>query len=476
MGLIKAGIGALGGVLADQWKEFFTCDSISEDVLIVKGQKNVSGRSSNTKGSDNVITSGSGIVVNDGQCMIIVEQGKVVEVCAEPGQFTYDASTEPSIFSGSFGESLKESFKTVGKRFTFGGEPAKDQRVYYFNTKEIMNNMFGTKAPIPFRVIIDPKRDIDYEITLRCNGMFTFRIVDPLLFYTNIAGNVADEYRKETIMEQLKSDFLNALQPAFAKMSDLGVRYSSIPAHTMELCEAIDAAMASKWKLQRGIKIENVSFNALNAPKEDEDEIQRIKKSIIMSDPMLAGGYQTTGMTDAAMSAANNPNGAVNAFMGMGMAGNMMGGTAQLFQQGMAQQQAQQLINAQAQAMANAQVQSPVDGWKCSCGATATGNFCPNCGNKKPAPAGSWKCSCGNDVTGNFCPNCGSKKPEEQPGWTCSCGSVNQGKFCMNCGAKKPEGAPLYKCDKCGWTPDDPHNPPKFCMNCGDVFDESDKS
>ena len=192
MGLIKAGIGALGGVLADQWKEFFTCDSISEDVLIVKGQKNVSGRSSNTKGSDNVITSGSGIVVADGQCMIIVEQGKVVEVCAEPGQFTYDASTEPSIFSGSFGESLKETFKTVGKRFTFGGEPAKDQRVYYFNTKEIMNNMFGTKSPIPFRVIIDPKRDIDYEITLRCNGMFTFRIVDPLLFYTNIAGNVAD--------------------------------------------------------------------------------------------------------------------------------------------------------------------------------------------------------------------------------------------------------------------------------------------
>ncbi|MBE6791044.1 MAG: SPFH domain-containing protein, partial [Ruminococcaceae bacterium] len=210
MGLIKAGIGALGGVLADQWKEFFTCDSISEDVLIVKGQKNVSGRSSNTKGSDNVITSGSGIVVADGQCMIIVEQGKVVEVCAEPGQFTYDASTEPSIFSGSFGESLKETFKTVGKRFTFGGEPAKDQRVYYFNTKEIMNNMFGTKAPIPFRVIIDPKRDIDYEITLRCNGMFTFRIVDPLLFYTHIAGNVADEYRKETIMETLKADFLHA--------------------------------------------------------------------------------------------------------------------------------------------------------------------------------------------------------------------------------------------------------------------------
>ena len=425
MGLIKAGIGALGGVLADQWKEFFTCDSISEDVLIVKGQKNVSGRSSNTKGSDNVITSGSGIVVADGQCMIIVEQGKVVEVCAEPGQFTYDASTEPSIFSGSFGESLKETFKTVGKRFTFGGEPPKDQRVYYFNTKEIMNNLFGTKAPIPFRVIIDPKRDIDYEITLRCNGMFTFRIVDPLLFYTNIAGNVADEYRKETIMETLKADFLHALNPAFARMSEMGVRYSSIPAHTDALSEAIDIAMAPKWKVQRGIQIVSVSFNALNAPKEDEDEIQRIKKSIIMSDPMLAGGYQTTGMTDAAMNAANNPNGAVNAFMGMGMAGNMMGNTAQLFQQGMAQQQYQ----------AQQAPQAPADGWKCSCGNTATGNFCPNCGGKKPAPQGSWKCSCGNDVTGNFCSNCGAKKPSDE--WTCSCGQINKGNFCSNCGNKR---------------------------------------
>ena len=420
MGLIKAGIGSLGGVLADQWKEFFTCDSISDDVLMVKGQKTVSGRSSNTKGSDNIITSGSGIVVADGQCMIIVEQGKIVEVCAEPGQFTYDASTEPSVFSGSFGESLKETFRTIGKRFTFGGDTAKDQRVYYFNTKEIMNNLFGTKSPIPFRVMIDPKRDIDYEITLRCNGMFTFRLVDPLLFYTNLAGNVSDEYKKESIMEQLKSDFLNALQPAFAKMSELGIRYSAIPAHTTELCQAVDEAMAQKWQTVRGIKIENISFNALNAPKEDEDEIQRIKKSIIMSDPMLAGGYQATGFTDAAMDAANNPAGAVNAFMGVGMMGNMAGGAAQLFGQGMSQQS----VNT-----ANA------NQWKCSCGNMAAGNFCQQCGNKKPAPASSWRCVCGKENTGNFCSECGNKKPDAE--WTCSCGAINKGNFCSECGSKK---------------------------------------
>ena len=419
MGLIKAGLGALGGVLADQWKEFFTCDAISDDVLMVKGRKVISGRSSNTKGSDNVITSGSGIVVADGQCMIIVEQGKVVEVCAEPGQFTYDASTEPSVFSGSFGESLKETFKTIGKRFTFGGEAAKDQRVYYFNTKEIMNNLFGTKSPIPFRVMIDQKRDIDYEITLRCNGMFTFRLIDPLLFYVSIAGNVSDEYKKESLMEQLKSDFLNALQPAFAKMSELGIRYSAIPAHTTELCDAVAAAMEQKWQIGRGIRIESISFNALNAPKEDEDEIQRIKKSIIMSDPLLAGGYQATGFTDAAMNAASNPGGAVNGFMGVGMMNNMAGGAAQLFSQGIAAQQ-----NSKA----------PENSWSCTCGNKATGNFCAECGSKKAVP-GLWKCTCGSENSGNFCPQCGNKKPDSQ--WTCPCGTVNKGNFCSECGNKK---------------------------------------
>ena len=122
MGLIKAGMGALGGTFADQWKEFFYCESMPKEVLVTKGQKRVTGRSANTKGNDNIISNGSGIAVADGQCMIIVEQGKVVEVCAEPGEFTYDTSSEPSIFAGSLGESIKETFKTVGKRFTYGGD------------------------------------------------------------------------------------------------------------------------------------------------------------------------------------------------------------------------------------------------------------------------------------------------------------------------------------------------------------------
>lgn len=436
MGLLKAGIGALGGVLADQWKEFFTCDSISSDVLIVKGQKNISSRSSNTKGSDNIITDGSGIVVADGQCMIIVDQGKVVELCAEPGQYTYDAGGEPSLFTGNLSDSLKASFREVGRRFTYGGEPSKDQRVYYFNTKEIIGNMFGTPSPIPFRVIIDERRGIDYEITIRCNGMFSFRVIDPLLLYKNVAGNVEQEYTKEEITPHLKSDFINALQPAFARLSEMGIRYSSIPAHTMELCDILNNVLTKKWTEGRGIAITDVSFNALNAPKEDEDEIQRIKKSIIMSDPMLAGGYQTTGLTDAAQTAAANPNGAVNGFMGMGMVNGLgASNAASLFEQGMKMQ------NAQPQSVPV----SRVNGWNCACGAVNEGKFCTQCGAKKP-----------------------------EDGWKCTCGAVNKGNFCGECGAEKPAGAPLYRCDKCGWKPEDAHNPPKFCPNCGDIFNGSD--
>ena len=140
MGLIKAGLGALKGTLADQWKEYFYCEAMDKDTMVVKGRKRVGARSSNTKGSDNIISNGSVIAVADGQCMMIVEQGQIVEVCAEPGEFTYDTSTEPSIFSGSLGESILETFKTVGKRFAFGGDTGKDQRVYYFNTKELLED------------------------------------------------------------------------------------------------------------------------------------------------------------------------------------------------------------------------------------------------------------------------------------------------------------------------------------------------
>ncbi len=434
MGLIKAGIGALGGVLADQWKEFFYCDSLENDVLMTKGQKRISGRSSNTKGSDNIISNGSGIAVADGQCMIIVEQGKVVEVCAEPGEFTYDSSTEPSIFSGKLGDSIKETFKLIGKRFTYGGDTGKDQRVYYFNLKEIMDNKFGTANPFMFEVV-NKRLGMSRTVQVRCNGIYSYKITDPILFYSRISGNVSDEYRREEIDMQLKTEFISALQPAFAKLTELELRPAQIPAHTTELKNAMNAALKVEWTDRRGISVESIAMNPITLTEEDMKKINQMEDAATLgSNPFMMAGRMTDAQANALEAAAANEGGAMTGFMGMGMAMNANGGfnAQQMYNAGVQQQAAQQNV--------------PANGWKCSCGATVSGNFCTECGAKKP----------------------------DAEGWTCSCGNVNKGKFCPNCGQKKPEGAPLYQCDKCGWKPDDPKNPPKFCPECGDRFDEND--
>ena len=482
MGLIKAGIGALGGVLADQWKEFFYCDALDMDTLVVKGQKRTSGRSSNTKGSDNVISNGSGIAVADGQCMIIVEQGKIVEVCAEPGQYTYDTSTEPSIFAGSFGESLKNTFKAIGKRFTYGGDTGKDQRVYYFNTKEIMGNKFGTPSPIIFEVM-NKRLGMSRTVNVRCNGVYSYTISDPLLFYTKVCGNVEQAFTRDQIDGQLKAEFISALQPAFGALAELELRPAQIPAKANELKKAMNDALQVEW-VDRGISVEKIALNPITLNPEDMEKIQMMEDSMTTGqNPFMMAGMQTTATAEAMKTAAGNSAGAMTGFLGMGMAGNAMGGgfnqAQNLYQMGMqqqqqqmAQQQAQQLVDAQAQAMANA----ASGGWKCACGATATGKFCPECGSKKPEPkpAGGWTCKCGATATGKFCPECGSPKPADDGSWTCSCGAKNTGKFCAECGSKKPAGIPQYKCDKCGWQPADPTKAPRFCPECGDPFDNGD--
>ena len=462
MGLIKAGLGALGGTLADQWKEYFYCEAMDKDTMVVKGRKRTGSRSSNTKGNDNIISNGSVIAVADGQCMMIVEQGQIVEVCAEPGEFTYDTSTEPSIFSGSLGDSILETFRTVGKRFTFGGDTGKDQRVYYFNTKELIDNKFGTPNPIPFRVV-DSKIGLDVDVSIRCSGVYSYRIADPLLFYTKVCGNVSQDYTRDELDSQLKSEFISALQPAFARLSDMELRPNQIVAHNTDLENAMNEALSVKWGQLRGLQVVSIALGSVTLPPEDAEMIKQLQRTAVLQNPMMAGATLVGAQADAMKAAASNEAGAMTGFMGMGMAMNAGGMNAQnLFAMGQ-QQQAQQPAPA-------------ANGWKCSCGAVATGKFCPECGSKKPEPvqAGSWKCKCGATATGKFCPECGSPKPAED-GWTCSCGSVNKGKFCQNCGAKKPEGAPLYRCDKCGWEPEDPRNPPKFCPECGDLFDDNDK-
>ena len=426
MGLIKAGLGALGGTLADQWKEFFYCDAIDSNVLVVKGQKQTSGRSSNTKGHENVISNGSGIAVADGQCMIIVEQGKIVEVCAEPGEYTYDTSTEPSIFAGKLGKSIIDTFKTIGKRFTYGGDTGKDQRVYYFNLKEITDNRYGTASPVPFRVVVNEALGYQLSVDLRCNGVYSYRLADPLLFYTNVCGNVEEEYHRSEIDSMLKGELMNALQPALAKIAARRIAYYEIPAHTVEITEALNEVLTASWKEKRGIELFSITVNSLTVPEDQRKKITEWEENAMTLNPNTAAARLVGAQADAMRGAAENEGGAMNGFIGMGMAMNAGGANAQTLY-GMGNQQP---------------AAAPADGWTCACGAVNSGKFCTECGKGKP-----------------------------ESGWKCACGAVNSGKFCTECGAKKPGG---MKCDKCGWTPKEGEPIPKFCPECGDPVNGDD--
>ena len=438
MGLIKALGGALGGALADQWKEYFYCDSIDSDTLMVKGQKRTSSRSSNTKGNDNIISNGSVIAVADGQAMAIVEQGRVVEFSAEPGEFTYDTSTEPSIFAGNLGESILDTFKTIGRRFTFGGDTGKDQRVYYFNTKEIMGNKYGTATPIPFKVVINEQMGLKLSVDVRCNGEYTYKMTNPLLFYTNIAGNVSDSYEKSEWEDILRSSLLDALQPALASVAAQKIEYYELPAHTVEIRNALTEVLKPDWTETRGIELVKLTINSLSIPEDQRKKITEWEENAMTTNPMMAGSRLVGAQADAMRTAAANEAGAMTGFMGMGMAMNAGGNSAQnLFAMG-----------------AQQQVPNPQ--------ATPTA-----------ADAMAWKCACGAVNKGKFCAECGAQKPVVDS-WTCSCGAVNKGKFCPECGAKKPAGVPQYKCDKCGWEPEKGAKPPKFCPECGDPFDNGD--
>ncbi len=401
MGLLKAGAGALGGVLADQWKEFFYCDSQDSDILVIKGEKRIGGRSSNKKGDDNIISNGSVIAINEGQAMIIVESGKIVEFSAEPGEFVYDSSTEPSIFCGSLGDTIKRSFEQVGKRFTFGGDTGKDQRVYYFNTKEITGNKFGTATPIPFRVVVDENLGYKLSVDLRCNGVYSYKITDPIMFYTNVCGNVSEYYERSEIDTMLKGELMDALQPALARVAAQRIMYYEIPAHTKEVSAELKTELAEQWRAQRGIEISTLSFNSVSIPDDQRKKITEWEENAMTTSANTAAARLVGAQADAMRDAARNEGGmgAMGGFFGMNMAQNAGGASA-----------------AALYGMGNNQQQP-----------AGTGNNTPAANS-----AVNWTCSCGAVNSGKFCSECGNPKPSEE--WTCSCGAVNKGKFCSECG------------------------------------------
>ena len=466
MGLIKAGMGALGGTLADQWKEFFYCDSLDKDVLMVKGQKRTSRRSSN-HGDDNIITNGSGIAVADGQCMLIVEQGRVVEVCAEPGEYTFDSSTEPSVFTGNFGDSLAATFQTVAKRFTYGGDTGKDQRVYYINTKELGEILYGTATPIPFRVVVSEERGYKLSVNIRCNGSFTYRICDPLLFYTNVCSNVSNQYDASELAPRLKSELMNALQPALATLSANKVQYYEIPAHTLEISDALNEQLSNIWRKKRGIEVFSFNINSLSIPEEQQKKITEWEENAMTTDPTTAAARLVGGQIDAMKTAAGEHRRCHDRLYGHGY-----GSRCKRHERPESVCHGSAARSAPAAAFCSWQL--AVQLWR-----YRYRQVLPGMRQQKPEPkpaADSWTCSCGATVTGKFCPECGKPRPAAAEGWTCSCGAVNKGKFCSECGKPKPAGTPKYKCDKCGWEPADPAHPPKFCPECGDPFDENDRS
>lgn len=440
MGLVRAAMASASGILKDQWKEYFYCDALPENILAVRAKKKTT-RGAN-KGDDNIISNGSVIAVADGQCMLIVDQGKVAEICAEPGEFVYDSSTEPSIFSGALGTSVKDSFAAFGRRFTFGGEPAKNQQVFYINTKELFGNKYGTATPVPFRVV-DPDIGFRTNVGIRCFGEYSYRICDPVLFYKNVCANFTGEFSRDRLDSTLKSELMTALQPAFGKISAQGVGYTELTMHTMEIADALNEVLSNQWRGKRGLEIVSFGVSSVSATPEDEKRLKDMQQSVFLGGGNAAAGRMVDATANAMEAAAKNTaTGPMMAFAGMNMANNAGGVNTQgLFQMG---------------------AQAPVY-------QTPAARQAP----QEPPKADTWHCpQCGTEATGKFCPECGAKKPEN--GWKCSCGAVNKGKFCTQCGARKPASEPLYKCDKCGWEPEDPKHPPKFCPECGDPFDDGD--
>lgn len=473
-GIGQAALGAGAAIIADQWKEFFYCDTIPVDTLVVKGQKQVK-KGVNTKGSDNIITNGSVIAVNEGQCMIIVDQGQVVEICAVPGEYVYDTSSEPTVFSGDFLGSLKETVNVFARRVSFGGETAHDQRIYFFNIKEIIGNKFGTPRPVPFQAVY-PTLNKSFTIDVRCFGLYSIKLANPMTFYKEICGNIEQPYKFSQIEEQIKGEIYSKLQPAFSKLSQT-IQYDKLPGETETITATMKELLNPTWLEKRGLILETLAIESVSISDEDAARIRKYEDLAWNTRPENAAAVMVNAQAAAMEAAANNANGAAMGFYGLNMAQQAGGMNAQsLF--GMAQQNE---AAAAAAAGAAGVVGGAVGGatWNCACGkAGNTGKFCADCGKPMPvaAPASdTWSCSCGKSGnTGKFCAECGKPKPADSEGWTCECGTVNKGKFCAECGKSKPADAPKYKCDKCGWEPADPFNPPKFCGECGDPFNDDD--
>jgi len=395
MGLIKAFTGTVISYLNDLWEDYIYCDALDENTLMKKGhaRKNP-GAGANA--NDNVITDGSRIAVNAGQMMLVVENGKILDFTAEPGAYEYKTGTEPSCFCGDFDETIRVSFENMRHRFAFGGIAGNDQRVYFINTKEIMNNRFGF-GNVPYR-----DSEFDITIMLRGFGVYSYKITDPVLFYTNVCGNVKEQFAKISIEPQLKAEIQNVLLPVFGTISKAGIRYDGISLHTDTIVELLQEELREKWKEERGIEVKTMAFSNILPDEASVDKIRELQESRAYSgNKAMLGARVGAAQANAMESAAENPSGAVNGFMGMGMAQHAGAvNVAELMKEVPVQKE-------------EPQSEPPENSWTCSCGMVNVTNFCPNCGSAKPKEI--------------ICPHCGMVIPEQFAGM----------KFCPNCGKER---------------------------------------
>lgn len=506
-GAVKGIAGSAGGALLGglsgavnqaMFLEYLTSGDMSGDIIMKRAISVKPNGNQNTKTDANVISDGSYIDVQHNQCMIIVENGKIVEACMEPGRFIYKTDLAPSFFGGDkkFTESVVNTAKEIWQQAKMGGTRRNTQRVYFINMGILDQPFNWGLGNIPFRhssIVADNMPPIRVNMTLKGFGVAKVRVTDPVAFFMQkgaqkAGGDNNGVYTLQELQDGLFTAAKSKVRQAIASaISDLGrkeaVAYTEIMAgeNALKIEEMVNKSIATTELGECGFSFSQFSISDGFVPTE-EDKKKLADLEMKMGEKVFTASDAGLAQYDVMKAAASNTGGAGTGFMGLGMMGfgmNAMTGMGGMAGMTNPPQNGYQQPVPQPQQRPAAPVPASGNTWTCSCGNVCTGAFCTSCGSKKPEPKpaeGSWTCTCGQTVSGNFCPNCGSKKPEEKKpeGWTCSCGSANQGNFCMNCGAKRPAGEPLYRCDKCGWEPEDPKNPPKFCPQCGDRFDEGD--
>ena len=429
MGIIKAVSQAIRGNLGDQYKEVFEPANMGDQTVFTSGQ--LIRRGNNQKGTDDTVSNGSVIHVYDNQFMMLVDGGKIVDYTAEPGYYTVDNSSLPSLFNGQFGDSLKDAWNRIG----FGGATPTKQKVFYLNLQEIKGIKFGTTNPVNYF-------DTFYnaELFIRAHGTYSIKIVNPLQFYAEAIPKNKDHVEITEINEQYLSEFMEAFQAAINQMSADGTRISFVTSKARELGKYMANVLDEDWNQLRGMEIQAVGIKSISYDEKSQELINTRNEGAMLSDPTIAQGYMAKNLSEGVKAAGSNSAGAMTGFMGVGMGINAMGNMMNSFapnQQAAAQQPA-----AGAQATAGAVAAGAMAAgaakageWTCECGQSNTGKFCSNCGKAAPVK-NEWTCECGTVNTGKFCSECG--KPAPVPEWTCECGTVNAGKFCSNCGKARP--------------------------------------